>query len=308
MTLLRFPQIEERRPPLRLWSGGECRSSRPGGSGPTSRIGSEQVAAVSPYMGAAGMPRAFEVCLHGFMDTWRSWELVLPQLERHHDVLAPTLIGHAGGPPLEGELSEELICDAVEQAMDDADFETAHIVGNSLGGFVALQLAARGRAASVVAFAPAGGWARGDEAFEDLLGLQLRMHQQLKAAAPFAEDIVATVEGRRGATRLIATNFDHIPSDLLAHQIRGVARCDAVALLNHATRERYTLDPARIGCPVRVVWGTDDQLLPWPSAAARFRDDWLPHADWVELEGIGHCPQLDVPLVAAQLILGFTSD
>jgi pimeloyl-ACP methyl ester carboxylesterase len=36
------------------------------------------------------------VCLHGFTDTWRTWELVLPTLERHHDVLAPTLIGHAG--------------------------------------------------------------------------------------------------------------------------------------------------------------------------------------------------------------------
>jgi len=38
-----------------------------------------------------------------------------------------------------------------------------------------------------------------------------------------------------------------------------------------------------------------------------FRHDWLPHADWIELEGIGHCPQLDVPLETAQLILGFTS-
>jgi pimeloyl-ACP methyl ester carboxylesterase len=36
------------------------------------------------------------------------------------------------------------------------------------------------------------------------------------------------------------------------------------------------------------------------------REDWLPRADWVELDGIGHCPQLDVPLEAAQLILGFT--
>ena len=38
--------------------------------------------------------------------------------------------------------------------MDEAGFETAHIVGNSLGGYLALQLAARGRARSVVALAP----------------------------------------------------------------------------------------------------------------------------------------------------------
>ena len=63
---------------------------------------------------------------------------------------------------------------------------------------------------------------------------------------------------------------------------------------------------ARVGLD-RVVWGTADRLLPWPSAAARFRHDWLPHADWVELDGVGHCPQLDVPLEIAQLVLGVTA-
>jgi pimeloyl-ACP methyl ester carboxylesterase len=46
--------------------------------------------------------------------------------------------------------------------------------------------------------------------------------------------------------------------------------------------------------------------LPWPSAAARYREQ-LPHADWVVLDGVGHSPQLDVPLETAQLILGFTT-
>ena len=87
----------------------------------------------------------------------------------------------------------------------------------------------------------------------------------------------------------------------------GAARCDAApALLEHARRAGWPLDAAAIACPVRIVWGTADRLLPWPSAAARFRDEWLPHADWVELDGVGHCPQLDVPLETAQLIVGFT--
>jgi pimeloyl-ACP methyl ester carboxylesterase len=248
------------------------------------------------------------VCLHGFTDTWRSWELVLPELERHHDVLAPTLPGHAGGPPIEGEMRDALLAEAVEHAMDQAGFETAHIAGNSLGGYVALQLAARGRAESVVALAPAGGWARGDESFKDVLGFYATMHELLRAAAPHAEAIMATAAGRRRATELIATNFEHIPAELLVHLMRGAARCEAVApLTEYALREGWSVDAEKIACPVRIVWGTDDKILSWPSAAARFRTDWLPHADWVELEGVGHCPQLDVPLVTAQLILGFTS-
>ncbi|MEA2436741.1 MAG: hypothetical protein QOF65_1297, partial [Thermoleophilaceae bacterium] len=113
----------------------------------------------TPYhRGGSGSPL---VCLHGFLDTWRAWELVLPALERQHDILAPTLAGHAGGPRIEGEVSDTTLADAVEHAMDKAGFEIAHIVGNSLGGLVALQLAERGRAETVVALAPAGGWARG---------------------------------------------------------------------------------------------------------------------------------------------------
>jgi pimeloyl-ACP methyl ester carboxylesterase len=233
---------------------------------------------------------------------------VLPALERHHDVLAVTLAGHAGGPPIEGDVSDAVLADFVERAMDEAGFETAHIVGNSLGGHVSLQLAARDRAETVVALAPAGGWAQGDESYKDTLRYFTTMQEQLKTAAPNADAIVASVEGRRRATRDIATNFEHIPAELLAHQMRGAASCEAVhPLIEFALREGYDLDAEKITCRVRIVWGTDDRLLPWPSAAARFRNEYLPHADWVELEGIGHCPQLDIPLETAQLILGFTA-
>ena len=68
------------------------------------------------HRGGAGEPL---LLLHGFMETWRSWELVLPALERRHDVLAPTLAGHAGGPPL-GHAGGDALLGAAEQAMDAA--------------------------------------------------------------------------------------------------------------------------------------------------------------------------------------------
>lgn len=255
------------------------------------------------HRGGAGSPL---LCLHGFMDTWRTWELVLPRLERRHDVLALTLPGHAGGPAINGTVSTAAFVDAVERSMDAAGVQLAHLVGNSLGGYVAFQLAARGRATSVVAFAPAGGWAQADSSYENLLRAQQELQAQVKAAAPRAEAFVSTPQGRRRATQLITTNFEHIPAELLTHQMLGIASCKAAGpLTENALRERWTFDAERITCPVRIVWGTADKLLPWPQAAAHYRKE-LPQADWVLLDGIGHCPQLDIPLEAAQLILGFT--
>jgi pimeloyl-ACP methyl ester carboxylesterase len=79
----------------------------------------------------------------------------------------------------------------------------------------------------------------------------------------------------------------------------------APALIDHARRVGWPLDAERVTCRVRVIWATADRLLPWPAAAIGYRRDWLPHPAWVELDGVGHCPQLDAPLGTARLILGF---
>jgi pimeloyl-ACP methyl ester carboxylesterase len=255
----------------------------------------------SSHPGGSGPPL---VCLHGFTGTWRMWELVLPALERRHDVLAVTLPGHAGGPRLPEALSDATLPDAIERLMDEAGFERARLVGNSLGGFLALQLAARGRASSVVALAPAGGWAEIDASADRMLTSFVEMRYLLAALAPYADAIAATPDGRRRATQLITVNYAHIPPELIAHLICGVAGCTEVArFVAHARQAGWDLAADRIDCPVRVVWGTEDRLLPWPASAARYRER-LPQADWVVLDGVGHCPQLDVPLETAELILG----
>ena len=255
------------------------------------------------HRGGAGEPL---VLIHGFTDTWRTWELVLPALEARHDVLAVTLAGHAGGPKIDGELSDDTLAVAVERAMDAAGLATAHLVGNSLGGYTALRLAARGRARTVVALAPAGGWAAGDDSYKDTLQHFTATQELVKAAAPHADAIAASPDGRRRATEFITTHYDHIPPALIAHQIRGAAGCEAApALIDYALVHGWSVDAERVTCPVRFVWGTADRLLPWPRAAEGYRAA-LPTADWVVLDDIGHCPQLDVPLETAQLILGFT--
>ncbi|MGH2849190.1 MAG: alpha/beta fold hydrolase, partial [Solirubrobacteraceae bacterium] len=231
-----------------------------------------------------------------------------PHLERVHDVLAPTLPGHAGGAPVACDAGADELTDALELMLDRAGIATAHVVGNSLGGYLALRLAMRGRARSVVALAPAGGWTGGDDAADATLGHFSAMQEALRVAAPHADAIAASAEGRRRATQSIVEDDSLIPPALLAHMIVGAARCEAAErLVRSARRDGWSLSPERIACPVRIVWGTADRLLGWPGAAARYLDEWCPGADWVLLDGAGHCPQLERPLEVAQLILGVSA-
>src|SRR3954469_21016611 len=190
--------------------------------------------------------------LHGFTATWRAWDLVLPSLERRHDVLAPTLPGHAGGPPLAGDVGAEPILGAVERAMDDAGFQTAHVVGNSLGGYLALRLAARGRARSVVALAPAGGWAPGDPSYEETMAVFTTMERALGDMAPNADAIMATDAGRRQATQFLAERYEHIPADWLVHQMIGAASIRVGAMIDSALRDAWTLGAGGDAGPARV--------------------------------------------------------
>jgi pimeloyl-ACP methyl ester carboxylesterase len=246
------------------------------------------------------------VLLHGFTDTWRTWEVVLPALERRFEVFAPTLAGHAGGLAFaDGEASDAVLVDALESMLDELGWEAPAVAGNSLGGFVALRLAERGRARSVVAIAPAGGWVDDDPAIAATIRYFRAMAPLVRDAAPRADALAATPEGRRRSTAAYASNADHVSADLVAHLIRGAAACDPEPLLAFAEREGWRTEPERIACPLRFVWGTEDQLLALPGAAARYRTEF-PQAEWIEIDGAGHCPQLDHPTETAELIAGFS--
>jgi pimeloyl-ACP methyl ester carboxylesterase len=211
------------------------------------------------------------VLLHGFMDSPRTWDLVRPYLG--DDVLAPALPGHLGGPPLKGDFD---LAAHVERVMDEAGVQRAHIVGNSLGGYVALLLATRGRAESVVALAPAGG---GDHS--------------------------ATLDMQERGVTLGQVTTRKLPPLTALHLAAAVRGCDKAPLIANAREHGWPIDLSKVRCPVRILWGLEDQLLPWPAAAERYRRGL--DAEWIELDGVGHAPQLDLPRETAQLILGFTT-
>src|SRR5438270_5434224 len=115
----------------------------------------------SLYRAGEGEP---VVLLHGFTGHWRHWKPVLPDLVQRYEVIAPTLSGHNGGPAYPRDMRLQKLKDAgdsLERHLDEIGVGTAHLVGNSMGGALAIELAKRGRARSVTAFSPGGGWEPG---------------------------------------------------------------------------------------------------------------------------------------------------
>ena len=240
------------------------------------------------HRGGSGSPL---VLLHGFTGSWHIWEPIIEALEAEHDLFVPTLPMHAGGPSLDVEPSLESLLDATETLMDEAGIGTAHIVGNSLGGFATLALAARGRAKTATALAPAGGWATDDPALGTTMDFFQQMHGMITLAAPHVDSLVETPEARAQAMQFLTEHPEVMSKELVARTVLGAAACtEAVALAEMGRNEDWTLDFEAIDCPVRIIWGTEDRILAWPSAAVRYRES-LPNADWIELEGWATVPR-----------------
>lgn len=94
--------------------------------------------------------------LHPFLLSQSVWKYVAPQLAQtgRYEVFAPTMAGHHGGAPAPMLLDVTALADDIERRLDDLGWCTAHIVGNSLGGWVAFELERRGRARTLTGIAP----------------------------------------------------------------------------------------------------------------------------------------------------------
>ena len=255
------------------------------------------------------MPGEPLVLVHGFSATRNVWEPLLHSLERDHQVLAVNLAGHVGGPeiPAGTDVSVSALVDAVERDMDDAGFATAHLVGNSLGGWISLELAKRGRARSVVAIAPAGGWAQGTRDEKRLRTLFTRNHRMTSRLLPRVERMMRRPRLRRLLLAQVAARGDRIPAATAAQMIRDSVGCSVYFdLMDAILRDGPPSSFEGITVPVLLVWGSRDRILPPKRYSERLRR-MLPDAEWVELKGLGHMPMSDDPQLVSDTIAQFVA-
>ena len=243
--------------------------------------------------------------LHGIGHSLRAWSPVLESLESRHRVLALDLPGFGDAPALPPGVPPTVtaMADAVESEMDMAGFDSAHLCGNSMGGRIALELARRGRARTVVAISPAGGGNRRERACSRTLLKILR--GVARALAP-AADAVAI----RGPTRILLYGlFFARPNRLSREQAGDALRTYAGAPAFGETCDLLFEDRAdglgRVECPVTIAWGTRDFVL-FPRQARHFLRA-MPHAAHVPLDRLGHVPMYDDPPRVAEVILSRTA-
>lgn len=242
--------------------------------------------------------------LHGIGGTWRQWEPVLPALERHREVLALDLPGFGDSPPQPGvPATIASQADAVERELDAAGFARADLAGNSSGGWLALELARRGRARRVVALAPAGMWTRREDAFRYFTLRNAHRSAKLISRVP----ALTRTPARRWLLNwwVFMARPGRWSAEQAAEQMRALGAAPSFMEFLEWTKGRNVEGLEQIVSPVLVCWGSRDLVLP-RRQATRFLER-LPDGTFRLLRGVGHVPMADDPELIAATILEFTA-
>jgi pimeloyl-ACP methyl ester carboxylesterase len=264
---------------------------------------------ISPALYRAGEGEPL-VLIHGFTATWRCWLPLLAELVPRFEVIAPTLHGHDGGTPVprNGEpFGVSRATDLFEERLDELGIGTAHLVGNSMGGALALELAKRGRARSVVGISPAGGLRPGDEATaQQVIKVFTRMQVTTRKSLGLLPKVMARPGLRRLALRDVMTRGHQVPADEAITLARSSVRCDIVedvyAVLRNGEAPVRELD--KIDVPVLITWGDKDRILPMKTHAPRLREE-IRGLDFRVTPGVGHTPMWDDPGLFSRSIVDF---
>jgi pimeloyl-ACP methyl ester carboxylesterase len=232
------------------------------------------------------------VLLHGIASAATPFAPVLMRLRRHvQRVVAIDYPGHGFSEAPRGRFTPDRLFDVVDHALEALLPEPAILVGNSLGGAVALQRAVRHptRVCSLVLLSPAGAQST-DEEWDGI-------------RRTFA--VTTRAEGRAFLGRL----YHRVPllAHAVAHEMAGSLGRRAIRELIASATNDHTPSPEAIRAltmPVLFFWGRSERLLP-DRHYDYFREHLPPHAIVERPDGFGHCPHFDDPGRVARTIVEF---
>ncbi len=248
------------------------------------------------------------VLLHPFSLCADVWQSILPSLNRHHPVFPLGIPGHMGAAPLPEDFDHtiEAAVDLLEVMLDHLGIGQAHLVGNSLGGWLALELSRRGRALSVVALAPGGGWVPLSPEHRRLMRKFKLTHSLLQIGGSIGSVLARFALARKVFLGDALAHPEQLCPEEAALLIDAARSCASFrGILDVLPTQPLAAPFETLPCPIRMVWGTEDRVLPFLGCSEHWRNV-LQDADWLLLEGVGHLQMYDAPEAVVHAILSWT--
>ncbi len=244
------------------------------------------------------------VLLHGQGLSRRSWDPVIPLLANVFDVIAVDLPGH-GDSPRQPKGAGNTPADqarAVAELLDELGLHSVHVAGNSVGGWVALELARLQRARTVTALSPGGLWGRRAPLLVSATMRQARINSR----------IVRRLAPRAPRTRLARALYfaqmsghpSKVPYDMANTAVHDMATAPGFRETLRGAESTGFRNGTDIRVPVTVAFGSRDRVL--PPGLTRRRKQLPPQTRWIRIIGSGHIPMFDDPRTVVALILHST--
>ena len=249
--------------------------------------------------------------LHPFMMSQNVWKKVAPQIADtgRYEVFAPTMAGHNGGPKGRWKLDSGTLADHIERQLDALGWTTAHVVGNSLGGWVAFELERRGRARTITAIAPAGGWHQWSPLKFEIVGKFLAgapLYVLVKLLGP---RVLSLPFSRYLAHFPISASPETLPEGDLLDIIDDVQHCPAYyQLLMKSLVAPGLMELADTRIPTHLVICEKDRVLPHPRYTRHFHTHIPEITQITELDGVGHIPMFEAPDRVADVIVNWVDE
>ncbi|GAA2615826.1 alpha/beta fold hydrolase [Paractinoplanes durhamensis] len=238
------------------------------------------------------------VLIHGIGSRWQVWKPVLDRLAEWHDVIALDLPGF-GESPFDGVPgSVPNLADRVAAFLGELGVDRPAFGGSSLGGGVALELARRGQARSVVAFSPVGFFGTAEAAWCRAVVTAARAGGS--ALRPALPRLFGTRAGRVALAGVFYGRPGALPPDECLADARALIAAPGFTAARRELGEWRLTDPIT-DVPLTIAWGDRDLVLPYRQAGRARR--LLPHARHVRLPGCGHLPFADDPQTCTRLLL-----
>src|SRR3954452_2454880 len=250
---------------------------------------------LSPTRSWQGAPL---LLLHGWGSSRRDFTAVLPRLCERFDVINVDLPGSGRSRHLEERPTVGAITDAVERTLDAEGVGRAHVLGNSLGARVALELARRGRARSVVSIAPPGLNIWPERIFQ---GSGMAMARLVsRTAAPLIAPLSRSPLGRTALLLPLKTRpWSTSPEEAIGVREGFADSRDYWRTLLWGLLLDVPPGMDRIDCPVLLVQGTAD----WIAMGQTVRYlPLVPRSRFRPLLAAGHAPLSDRPQGIVRLV------